>query len=251
MRFLLLIGLIISTHTSIFSQMKNIPIFPAGITVEWRVLPTVEPTEPPTPPAAQQKEGDSEEKNTKPSKWRRPRLPANKKNTEESVPENLTPLAPVEKSPDSVVASEPVSVNRLIRVINAIDLDPDQRFALVFYNDKGNMIPKQLRVVPNTEKPSAARVFFMDKASTRLFKGLLDIYFVPKDAVFMNVAIIDQNDKIIRVPSHPSYNDKGFISIEDFLKTEPSNRIMLQFEVAGSSEKGILRLGGFRFGKAR
>ena len=252
MRVLLLISLVLGANVSLFSQMKNIPLYPAGITVEWSALPPVEAVEPhpataPTPAAKD--DDDDDDKNKRISKWRKPKAPPAKKAPEPI--ENLEPLSPVVKDTAKPVVTTPVAVNRLIRVVNALNLNADQRLALVFYNDKGAILPKQLRVVANTEKPSASRIFFMDKVSYSAFKGVLDIYFVPKEAEFMNVAIIDQNDKIVRVPSHPTYNAKNMLAIDDFLNTEPANRIMLQFEIAGSPEKGVLRLGGFRFGKAR
>ena len=253
MRLLLLISLVFGANLSLFSQMKNIPLYPAGITVEWTALPPAEVVEPPsavTAPATPQI-NDDDNKPKKVSKWRKPKNTPAKKG-EETI-EDLEPLAPVVVKPATAkpVVTEPVAVNRLIRVINALNLGAGQRLALVFYNDKGAIIPKQLRVVSNTEKPAASRIFFMDKVSYSAFKGVLDVYFVPKEAEFMNVAIIDQNDKIVRVPTHPTYNAKNMLAIDDFLNTEPANRIMLQFEIAGSPEKGVLRLGGFRFGKAR
>ncbi|MGL5722059.1 MAG: hypothetical protein ACRCY4_06655 [Brevinema sp.] len=253
MRLLLLISLVFGANINLFSQMKNVPIFPAGISVEWSALPPVEVDETPAPAVAtpQNKEEVADEKPQKVSKWRKPRASSKKVAEASTTADDLEPLAPVVPAVEKAVITEPVAVNRLIRVINAVDLSAGQRFALVFYNEKGVIIPKQLRVVPNTEKPSAARVFFMDKASNRSFKGLLDVYFVPKDATFMNVAIIDQNDKIVKVPTHPAYDAKGFINIEDFLKTEPTSRIMLQFETAGTTDRSVLRLGGFRFGRAR
>ena len=250
MRLLLLISLVFGANTYLFSQMKNIPLYPAGITVEWSALPPVEAAEP-TPAVATSKDDDDDDDDDKPkkaSKWRRPK-PAPAKKVEEQV-EKLEPLAPVVAVKKPVI-TEPVSVNRLIRVVNSLSLTAGQRLALIFYNEKGAIIPKQLRVVSNTEKPSASRIFFMDKVSYSAFKGVLDVYFVPKEAVFMNVAIIDQNDKIIRVPTHPTYDAKNMLAINDFLNTEPNNRIMLQFEIAGSPERGVLRLGGFRFGRAR
>ena len=258
MRLLLFISLIFGANLSLFSQMKNIPLYPAGITVEWSALPPVEATEPPShpittsaPTPAPQMD-DDDEKNKKVSKWRKPKAPPTKKAPEPI--ENLEPLAPVVAPKPAVakpVSAEPIAVNRLIRVVNALNLDTNQRLALIFYNEKGAIIPKQLRVVTNTERPSASRIFFMDKVSYSAFKGVLDVYFVPKEAEFMNVAIIDKNDKIVRVPTHPTYDAKNMLAINDFLNTEPANRIMLQFEIAGSPEKGVLRLGGFRFGKAR
>lgn len=217
--------LVLCLSTPAHSQIKRVSIYPAGISVPW----TAEP-----PPFAEE---EAPKKETKPKK----KLSRKEKKLAAELAAQLPP------PPPPPPASDTVAVTRLVRVVSALNLKESESLALVFYDSSKKHLKKFNMAVTNTPRPSALNAFFMDKSVYSGFKGLLDTYFFPPNAVYMNIALVDKKGNIAAVPAHPSYDPDKLLSIEEFEALEKGKRMMLQFEIRGDAEKNFLRLGIFRF----
>ncbi len=137
---------------------------------------------------------------------------------------------------------------RIIRVINSISNLPKGEFlALVFYDKKSDII--ETIKISISEKPNPNHVFFIDRDTGRYFKGMKDIYLVPKKAVSFGLAFIDRKKKVLTtdVFEHPDFEETGHISIETLISIDTSDDTMLQYEVLGDYTKPNIKLGAFRF----
>ena len=200
-----------------YGDISQIPIYPSGINVSF------------TAPHVEEKEEIEEKPAPKRFSLRR------KKKVEEEKPEPVEPPAPMK-------------VNRLIRVINGIkNSDENHQVALVFYDENKKILKNNTIVIEKSAKPAANYIFFMDRSTGNSFKGMKDIYHLPKKAEFFQVALVDKKENILITPSHPGYNEEGMISIEDYKKIMPKNKIMLQFELTGTTEKPHVKIAAFRF----
>lgn len=232
---ILVFFLALCLSTPAHSQIKRVSVYPTGISVPW----TAEP-----PPFAeeeiQKKEDKPQKKEDKPKK----KLSRKEKKLAAQLP---PPPPPPAAEPVAAAPSNTLAVTRLVRVVSALNLKETESLALVFYDSAKKHLKKFNMAVTNTPRPSALNAFFMDKSVYNGFKGLLDTYFFPPNAVYMNVAIVDKKGGITSVPAHPSYDADKLLSIEEFEALEKGRRMMLQFEIRGDGEKNFLRLGIFRF----
>lgn len=200
-----------------YGDISQIPVYPSGINVSF------------TAPAVEEKEEIEEKPALKRFSRRK------KKKVEAENPKPVEPPAPMK-------------VNRLIRVINGIkNSDENDQVALVFYNKDRKLLKNSTIIIEKSVKPAANYIFFMDRSTGNSFKGMKDIYHLPKKAEFFQVALVDKRENIIITPSHPGYDKEGMISIEDYNKIMPKNKIMLQFELTGTAEKPHVKIAAFRF----
>lgn len=205
------------TTIIIYGDISQIPIYPSGINVSF------------TAPSDEEKEEIEEKSAPKRFSLRK------KKKTEDEKPEPVQPPAPMK-------------VNRLIRVINGIkNSDENNQVALVFYDEDRKLLKHNTIIIEKSVKPAANYIFFMDRSTGNSFKGMKDIYHLPKKAEFFQVALVDKKENIVITPSHPGYDKEGMISIEDYKKIMPKNKIMLQFELTGTVEKPHVKIAAFRF----
>lgn len=210
----LLTVLILFFGTLSFSQIKNVPIYPSGISVSFSVLPE-------EPESA---------------------APVITKTKNKKIKKRELPPPPAEPEP-----IQAIKVNKFIRIINAMNLEENQNLALLFYDENKKLLTKPKVLVTNTTKPAATHIFFMDKASSKEFKGVLDYYFIPEKAVYFNVAVLNKKGALVSVPVHPAYDEDNLIAIEHYQSIDPKSRIMLQFEVKGSPKASVMRISAFRF----
>ncbi|WP_234945108.1 hypothetical protein [Brevinema andersonii] len=205
----------LTTITS-YGDISQIPIYPSGINVSF------------TAPHVEEKEEIEEKPAPK-------RFSLRRKKKGEEKPEPVEPPALMK-------------VNRLIRVINGIkNSDENHQVALVFYDEEKKILKNNTIVIKKSAKPAANYIFFMDRSTGNSFKGMKDIYHLPKKAEFFQVALVDKKENILIMPSHPGYNKEGTISIEDYKNIMPKNKIMLQFELTGTAEKPHVKIAAFRF----
>lgn len=210
--------------TNLYANISQIPLYPSGISVEFKtpkkIIPQIEALE------------DN-------SKAKKSKLRKLKKKKEQQVEENLS-----KKSVETSTEFEKFS--RFIRVINSTDnVEEDLQVALIFFDTNNNIIEKN--IITNTVKPSPKYIFFMDRQTGRSFKGKLDIYYIPEDASSLSVAILDEDNNIIKQTTHPGYNKDHQIKISDYNKIGGNNKVMLQFEILGSSNTLLTRIAAFKF----
>ncbi|MGL4367490.1 MAG: hypothetical protein ACRCTQ_04325 [Brevinemataceae bacterium] len=219
LRILSLSIIIFSTVFPSFASISKLPTYPSGIKVSFKVA------------VPEKKEVEKKEKKKK--SWR---LKKKKKNKQASETASVQETKPISYT----------NFTRFIRVINAINnLTEKEYLAILFFNEKNQLIDTQ--AVLNTDKPSPTYIFFIDKKSNKLFKGKLDVYFIPEDTKGFQIAVIDSKNNIITTLSHPNLPKNNIIPISEFDNLGGKNKVMLQFEVVGSKEALTTRISAFRF----
>lgn len=144
-----------------------------------------------------------------------------------------------------VSAQEFVTFTKFIRIINGINLKNNNKTALIFFNENNESL--EVNVVENSPKPQPHQIFFIDKSFGRHFQGKIDLYYIPENASYFIVGIINTQNRFLKVATHNNFSSGGKIYIADYNKIAPSKKIMLQIELLGSVDAILTRACAFSF----